>query len=90
MFTLFGPIGKKRFDLSDQVILLYSAPLLVTAAREFTIKEPTVKAHILEKHVEFLDRQKYAYPCKGLGFWSEQGFESVHYDRDNTWTDNMY
>ena len=61
--------------------MLYSAPLLVAAVREFTIKEPTVKIHILEKHVvEVLDRQKHAYPGKGLGFWSEQAFESVHYD----------
>ena len=68
VYTVWPYWQKKDSKLSDQVILLYSAPLLVAAAREFTIKEPTVKIHILEKHVEVLDRQKHAFPGKGLGF----------------------
>ena len=59
--------------------------------RKTAIKEPTVKAHILEVHVvQFLDRQKQEYPGKGLGYWSEQASESVQYDWDNLWTGNKY
>ena len=59
--------------------------------RKTAIKEPTLKVHILEAHVvQFLDRQKQAYPGKGLGYWSEQASESVHYDWDNLWTGNKY
>ena len=50
-----------------------------------------LKAHILEAHVvEFLNRQTGALKGKGLGFWSEQASESVHYDWNKLWVDNKY
>ena len=39
------------------------------------------KVHALVIHVpEFLDSMQESYPDKGLGFWSEQASETVHYD----------
>ena len=39
------------------------------------------KVHALVTHVpEFLDSMQKHYPGKGLGFWSEQASETVHYD----------
>ena len=44
------------------------------------------KAHALFVHVsEFLDLMEEEYPNKGLGFWSEQASESVHYDFKEFW-----
>ena len=50
-----------------------------------------LKTHILEAHVvEFLNRQTGVFKGKGLGFWSEQASESVHYDWYKLWVDNKY
>lgn len=44
------------------------------------------KAHALFVHVsEFLDLMHKDYPKRGLGFWSEQASESVHYDFKDFW-----
>lgn len=44
------------------------------------------KAHALFVHVsEFLDLMTEEYPKKGLGFWSEQASESVHYNFKDFW-----
>ena len=44
------------------------------------------KAHALFVHVpEFLDLMKADFPNRGLGFWSEQASESVHYDFKDFW-----
>ena len=46
---------------------------------------------LLDAHViQFLNRKHKEYPGKGLGFFSEQASESVHYDWDNLWTGHKY
>ena len=40
---------------------------------------PTLKVHLLDHVEDFLDRkEKLGYPKTGLGFYSEQAFESAH------------
>ena len=51
----------------------------------------TPKVHCLEAHVaQFLDRQSETFPGFGLGFWSEQASESVHYDFKHLWNGRNY
>ena len=47
----------------------------------------TPKVHIVESHiVQFMDRKKeQGYTTHGLGFWSEQAFESCHHDLSEAW-----
>ena len=51
----------------------------------------TPKVHCLEAHVgQFLDMQKEKYNGFGLGYWSEQASESVHFDFKHLWVDRGY
>ena len=47
---------------------------------------PTLKVHLIDHVKDFLDRKvKQGYPRTGLGFFSEQTFESAHKKWKDFW-----